>query len=104
MLIMGCDYHPSVQQIALVDTETGECQARRLAHRAEAEHFYRELRQPGVSVRVRIEATGHSRWFERLLAELNFDLWAGDWISYWRQSPPRSLLSDIDRVGIGLGF
>lgn len=41
---MGCDYHPSVQQIALLDTETGECQERRLAHCAEAEHFYRELR------------------------------------------------------------
>jgi len=27
---------------------------------------------------VGIEATGHSRWFERLLAELNFELWIGD--------------------------
>ena len=25
-----------------------------------------------------IEATGHSRWFERLLAELGFELWVGD--------------------------
>ena len=24
MLIIGCDYHPSFQQIAWVDTETGE--------------------------------------------------------------------------------
>ena len=24
MLIIGCDYHPGFQQIALVDTETGE--------------------------------------------------------------------------------
>ena len=24
MMIIGCDYHPSVQQIAFVDTETGE--------------------------------------------------------------------------------
>ena len=24
MLIIGCDYHPSFQQIAFVDTETGE--------------------------------------------------------------------------------
>ena len=68
MLIIGCDYHPSVQQIAWVDTETGECGERRLRHRAEAEQFYRELRK---QVRVGIEATGHSRWFERLLAELN---------------------------------
>lgn len=25
-----------------------------------------------------MEATGQSRWFERLLAELNFELWIGD--------------------------
>src|ERR1700733_9158334 len=78
MLIIGCDYHPSVQQIAMMDTETGECQERRMAHRAEAEHLYRELRQQGVSVRVGIEATGQSRWFERLLAEFSFEVWIGD--------------------------
>ena len=76
MLIIGCDYHPSVQQIAWVDTETGECGERRLRHRAEAEEFYRKLK--GKQVRVGIEATGHSRWFERLLAEINFELWIGD--------------------------
>ena len=76
MLIIGCDYHPSVQQIAMVDTETGECGERRLRHRAEAEQFYRELK--GKQVRVGIEATGHSRWFERLLAELNYEIWIGD--------------------------
>ncbi len=78
MLIIGCDYHPSVQQVVLVDMESGECQERRLAHRAEAEHFYRELKQQGVRVRVGIEATGQSRWFERLLAELGFEVWIGD--------------------------
>jgi transposase len=76
MLIIGCDYHPSVQQIAWVDTETGECGERRLTHRAEAEEFYRQLK--GKEVRVGIEATGHSRWFERLLAELNYEIWIGD--------------------------
>jgi len=25
-----------------------------------------------------MEASGHARWFERLLAELQFDLWIGD--------------------------
>jgi hypothetical protein len=29
-------------------------------------------------VRVGIEATGHARWFERLLAELKFELWIGN--------------------------
>jgi len=76
MLIIGCDYHPSMQQIAWVDTETGEYGERRLMHRAEAEQFYREVK--GKQVRVGMEATGHSRWFERLLTELNVELWIGD--------------------------
>jgi len=25
-----------------------------------------------------MEASGHARWFERLLAEVNFELWIGD--------------------------
>ena len=28
MMIIGCDYHPGFQQIAFVDTETGELQER----------------------------------------------------------------------------
>ena len=39
MLIIGCDYHPGFQQIAFVDTETGEVCERRLTHREEAEQF-----------------------------------------------------------------
>lgn len=79
MIIIGVDYHPSDQYIALVDTETGEYVERQLNHSAEeAEKFYRELARRGVSVRVGIEATGYSRWFERLLAELGMELWIGD--------------------------
>ena len=29
-------------------------------------------------MRVGMEASGHAGWFERLLAELNFELWMGD--------------------------
>ena len=47
MIIIGCDYHPGFQQIAYVDTETGELQERRLQHREEAENFYRGLLFPG---------------------------------------------------------
>ena len=36
----------------------------------EGERFYTELNQRGISVRVGLEATGYSRWFERLPAEL----------------------------------
>ena len=78
MIIIGCDYHPGFQQIAFVDTETGELQERRLQHREEAEKFYRDLAAQGATVRVGMEASGHARWFERLLAELNFELWIGD--------------------------
>jgi transposase len=78
MLIIGCDYHPGFQQIAFVDTETGECGERRLTHSEEAEQFYRELKQRGLSVRVGMESSGHARWFERLLRDLQFELWIGD--------------------------
>jgi transposase len=78
MMIIGCDYHPGFQQIAFVDTETGELQERRLEHREEAEKFYRDLVTQGVKVRVGMEASGHARWFERLLSELQFELWTGD--------------------------
>ena len=78
MIIIGCDYHPSFQQIAFVDTETGELQERRLQHREEAEKFYRDLAAQGRKVRVGMEASGHARWFERLLAELQLELWIGD--------------------------
>ena len=78
MIIIGCDYHPSFQQIAFVDTETGELQERRLQHREEAEKFYRDLAAEGMKVRVGMEASGHARWFERLLAELQVELWIGD--------------------------
>src|SRR5271163_2540450 len=79
MIILGVDYHPSDQYIAFVDTETGEGDERRLNHSdGEAEKFYRELKQRGLSVRVGMEATGYSRWFERLLAELGIELWIGD--------------------------
>jgi transposase len=71
MMIIGCDYHPGFQQIAFVDTDTGELQERRLEHREEAEKFYRDLAAQGVKVRVGIEASGHARWFERLLSELH---------------------------------
>jgi transposase len=79
MIIIGVDYHPSFQQIAFLDQETGECGERRLNHSdGEAEKFYRDLKQRGISVRVGMEATGYSRWFERLLAELSIELWIGD--------------------------
>ncbi|MGB7147528.1 MAG: IS110 family transposase [Terriglobales bacterium] len=78
MIIIGCDYHPSFQQIAFVDTDTGELQERRIEHGGEAEKFYRGLGVQGMKVRVGMEASGQARWFERLLSDLQFELWIGD--------------------------
>ena len=78
MIIIGCDYHPGFQQIASVDSETGEVNERRLEHREEAEKFYRDLGDQRAVVRVGMEASGHARWFERLLGELQFELRIGD--------------------------
>jgi len=78
MIIIGADYHPSFQQIAWVDTSSGESGEQRLQHNEEAEKFYRDLKERGVKVRMGMEAGGHARWFERLLAELQFELWVGD--------------------------
>ena len=76
MIIIGVDFHPEFQQIASMDTATGEFQEKRLAHPAEAEKFYRSL--VGQKVRMGMEASGHARWFERLVAELQFELRIGD--------------------------
>jgi transposase len=76
MLIIGCDFHTRYQQIAMMDTDTGELVEERLEHEnGEAHAFYRRLPKP---VRVGIEATGPIHWFERLLAELGHELWIGD--------------------------
>ena len=75
MLIIGCDFHTRYQQIAMIDTETGELVERRLEHQnGEARAFYASLPKP---VLVGMEATGHAQWFERMLAELGHELWIG---------------------------
>ena len=76
MLIIGCDFHPGFQQVAIFDNRTGEYQEKRLSHRQEAEEYYRGL--AGEEVRVGMEACGHYPWFERLLAGLGMELWLGD--------------------------
>src|ERR1700745_2285710 len=78
MISIGCEYHPGLQQIAFVDTETGDYGEHRLEHSEGAEKFYRDLAGQGKKVRVGMEASGHARWFERLLGELAIELWIGD--------------------------
>ena len=77
MKIIGCDFHPSYQQIAMVDTETGELWEGRLEHaQGEAQRFYHAPQ--GQPVRVGMEAVGNAQWFERMLASLGQELWIGD--------------------------
>src|SRR5436190_16626766 len=37
-----------------------------------------ELKQRNIAVRVGMEASGHARWFEHLLYDLQFELWIGN--------------------------
>ena len=49
MIIIGCDFHPSFQQIAMLDTGTGATEEHKLMHTSgEAESFYRKLASPAV--------------------------------------------------------
>jgi transposase len=82
MKYIGCDFHPSFQQIAMLDRETGELVERRLLHTEEAEAFYEGLKEPVV---VGIEASGNTYWFESLLARCRHQLWVGDAAAIARQ-------------------
>jgi transposase len=76
MLIIGCDLHTRYQQIAMLDTDTGELVERRLEREnGEARAFYQGL-TPGA--RVGMEATIQVQGFERLLKECRYELWVGD--------------------------
>src|SRR6476661_474001 len=76
MMIIGCDYHPSWQQVAWVETETGECGERKLVHATgEAKVFYQQL--AGLAL-IGMEATGNSQWFIELVEDLGHEIWIGD--------------------------
>ncbi|HSM86232.1 MAG TPA: IS110 family transposase [Candidatus Limnocylindrales bacterium] len=82
MKYIGCDFHPSFQQIAMLDQETGELVERRLLHTEEARAFYEELKGPVV---VGIEASGNMDWFESVLAGCRHEMWIGDAAAIARQ-------------------
>ncbi len=76
MIIIGCDLHTRSEQIAMLDTETGEFEERRLEHEdGEVRRFYAGLKEPAL---VGIESTGYTRWFADLLAELGHELVVGE--------------------------
>jgi len=76
MMIIGCDFHPSWQHIAWLETETGETGEQKLVHAdGDADRFYRQLPGPAL---VGMEATGNCHWLVDLLAEIGHELWVGD--------------------------
>ena len=76
MKIVGCDFHPSWQQVAVFDAETGEIAELKLLNGdGEAERFYRELEAPAL---IGIEACGNSQWFIELAERLGHVVWVGD--------------------------
>ena len=76
MMIIGCDYHPSWQQICWLDTETGETAEQKLEHASgEAEKFYRQLPGPAL---IGMESTGNCQWFVEMATTLGHEVWIGD--------------------------
>ncbi len=76
MKIVGCDFHPGHQQIAVVDTLSGEVRELKLTHQDGcAERFYRELEAPAL---IGIEAVGNSQWFLDLAQRLGHEVWIGN--------------------------
>jgi transposase len=76
MTLVGCDLHTRKQQVAVLDTETGEMYERQLSHAGEAvEQFYRTLPGP---VTVGIESTGYALWFHELMQRLGHTLLVGE--------------------------
>jgi len=76
MRIIGCDYHPSWQQICWVDTITGETEEKKLEHASgEAVKFYRGLREPAL---IGMESTGNCQWFVEMATTAGHEVWIGD--------------------------
>src|SRR5712691_9816607 len=76
MTLVGCDLHARDQQVAVLDTATGEIQERHLVHDGDSvEQFYTSLPGP---VTVGIESTGYAIWFHALLHRLGHEVIVGD--------------------------
>lgn len=93
MLMIGCDFHPGFEEIALLETETGKRQHVTLSHASGSEEvraFYAALAHPA---RVGLEASGYSQWYEEMLEELGIELWVGD-PARIRKAAPRKQKTD----------
>jgi transposase len=76
MIIVGCDFHPAWQQVAIFDAATGEIEERKLSHSdGAAEGFYHRLPSPAL---VGLETCGNSQWFQEMLERFGHQVWVGD--------------------------
>ena len=76
MTLVGCDLHSRKQQVAVLDTTTGEVLEQELAHDGDTvERFYRALRPP---VTIGIETTGYTQWFHTLMHRLGHTVLVGE--------------------------
>ena len=76
MTLVGCDLHSRKQQVAVLDTTTGEVLEQELAHDGDAvERFYRALRPP---VTIGSETTGYTQWFHALMHRLGHTVLVGE--------------------------
>jgi len=76
MVLIGCDFHPSWQQVSWLDRETGEAGDHKLVHEPGAvEKFYRQF---PVGSRIGMEATGNCQWFVDLVSRMGHEVLIGD--------------------------
>src|SRR5262245_51583595 len=76
MTFVGCDLHTRAQQVAVLDTDTGEVREHPLVHEGLAvEEFHAALPR---RVTVGIESTGYAIWFHALMQRLGHTLLVGD--------------------------
>jgi transposase len=76
MMLIGCDFHPSWQQISWFEEATGEIGEQKLVHATgDAEKFYRQL---PASARIGMESTGNCQWFVEMATAAGHEVWIGD--------------------------
>jgi transposase len=76
MMIVGCDFHPSWEQVCWLDSDSGETGEQKLVHAdGEARRFYAQLPAPAL---IGLEATGNCHWLQDLLSDLGHEVWIGD--------------------------
>src|SRR6266404_2522227 len=75
MVLIGCDFHPSWQQVSWMNRETGEAGDQKLVHEPGAvEKFYQQF---PAGTRIGMEATGNCQWFVEMVTGLGHKVLVG---------------------------